>query len=251
MSDLNQSTHPSNIDASKSVDGVSTENPCFSQIQMGPSVPSSKVALDLGQFLFPRVVEPTAASSVVPVNHSDAGLGGLLEKSGGRDSPGPVVASTQITPPSAVSVPKLVFGGFPVINGSGLENPRSSQIPEGSSSLTSKSVAGGIRNLLKNPVPQKSSAKNPVDMLARFPESMWNEAAVIVAEILKIAPSGGSSQNSPPLIAPPVAPAPFLDAAKAPAAPVDGAAVLYYTQITTMAEWKNDLGNAVLRGCAL
>ncbi|KAL6550655.1 hypothetical protein OROMI_021143 [Orobanche minor] len=171
--------------------------------------PSS--AMDLGRYIFPNARRPS------PSNRVDGSAPG---------SKSPVFAS----------VPCSVFGGFPEINGSGPEKPHNSQIMEGSSSLVSNTAADGTRNLLKNLVPQKSVTQNPMgvrnpivqkepvaraspvsvnelrdalspEMLARFPESTWNEAAVIVAEILKIAPPGGSKPIGLPTGAPPQSPA--------------------------------------------
>ncbi|KAL6578997.1 hypothetical protein OROMI_009213 [Orobanche minor] len=102
--------------------------------------------------------------------------------------------------PGVFSVKASAAG--PKIIGSGqiLNTSTSDKIAGGSASFP---VQEGTRNLLKDPVPQKSGESgfclppDPRDAVsretwARFPEAVWKDAAVIVSEILKQANPGGS-----------------------------------------------------------
>ncbi|KAL6510624.1 hypothetical protein OROHE_021241 [Orobanche hederae] len=196
--------------------------------QTSPSV--SAVTLDLGRFLFPGVVTPPTAKvngvasgkssggvPFGPVNAATSSSGKspeagsalqtndvLTNKSSGVDGLGLENVPQRILAGSS----KEGFEGSPEINGS-------SQILEGAgtdSPVVSipqvhilPTVVGGQNKVAvpENPSPLASDGSKGgshpsanildavfADTLARFPDSVWKEAAAIVAEILKHSPSG-------------------------------------------------------------
>ncbi|KAL6578121.1 hypothetical protein OROMI_010449 [Orobanche minor] len=115
----------------------------------------------------------------------------------------------------------LASGANPVVAGSTLAQ-NTPMVPVANSSLAASSQVNGVPNKVSSggfssdtgspvdstageidPVSLKNGSQNPPagnthltpEMLAQFPESVWNQAAVIVAEILKHSPSGGPLQQ--------------------------------------------------------
>ncbi|KAL6550649.1 hypothetical protein OROMI_021137 [Orobanche minor] len=127
-------------------------------------------------------------------------------------------AQTQVHTPGVGGVPQSVFEGFPeissnllkdpvphksgaqypyAVNPVGVPNPAGTQIPPAVNPVGAPIPIGGLIGAAQNPGPPVSNFSVTPGMLAKFPESVWIQAAAIASEILKHGSPSALEQGPP------------------------------------------------------